>query len=213
MKRRDFSTQLAGVGLGLALTGTAQAQGAPVEGQQYQRLNSPVPTNLPAQKKVEVVEFFSYACPHCFAFEPVLEPWVKRLAPDVYFHPVPVGFIGPQYQKMFYALEEIGQREAMHHKIFSAIHVQRARLNTDAEITAFLVSNGVDGAKFADAMKSFSVSNKVTRGATLSSGYKVNSVPMLGVQGRYTAEGAVDGSHERALPVLDYLIQRARQGA
>jgi thiol:disulfide interchange protein DsbA len=213
MKRRDFSTQLAGVGLGLALTAPSRAQGAPVEGQQYQRLSTPVPTSLPAQKKVEVIEFFSYACPHCFAFEPVLEPWVKQLAADVYFHAVPVGFIGPQYQKMFYALEEIGQREAMHRKIFNAIHVQRARLNTDAEIAAFLVSNGVDGAKFADAMKSFSVSNKVTRGATLSSAYKVNSVPMLGVQGRYIAEGAVDGSHERALPVLDYLIQRARQGA
>jgi thiol:disulfide interchange protein DsbA len=213
MKRRDFSTQLAGVGLGLALTGSARAQGAPVEGQQYQRLNTPVPTSLPPQKKVEVIEFFSYACPHCFAFEPVLEPWVKQLAADVYFHPVPVGFIGPQYQKMFYALEEIGQREAMHRKIFNAIHVQRARLNTEAEIAAFLVSNGVDGAKFGDAMKSFSVNNKVTRGASLSSAYRVNSVPMLGVQGRYTAEGAVEGSHERALPVLDYLIQRARQGA
>ena len=62
-------------------------------------------------------------------------------------------------------------------------------------------------------LKSFAVNTKVNRASTLLGGYKISGVPTLGVQGRYTVEGAVDGSHERALVVADYLIQRTRQGA
>jgi thiol:disulfide interchange protein DsbA len=214
MKRRDFSLQLAGAGLGLAVAGAARAQGAPVEGQQFARLQTAVPVTLPsAQKKVEVIEFFSYACPHCAAFDPTMEAWIKQLPPDVYFHYVPVGFIGPALQKMFFALEEIGQREALHRKVFAALHVEHKRLNTESEITAFLVANGVDGGKYSDAYKSFAVNTKLTRGQQLVNAYKVDSVPMIGVQGRYTTSPALTGTHERTLPVMDYLIQRARQGA
>lgn len=218
MKRRDFSLQLAGtgLGLGLAMAGGARAQGAPVEGQQFTRLNTAAPLSLPnAQKKVEVVEFFSYACPHCFAFEPTLEAWVKQLPPDVYFHYVPVGFVsgGAWVPKVFFALEEMGQREAMHRKIFAALHVQHVRLNTEADITAFLVANGVDGGKFNAAYKSFSVNTKLARNQQLASAYKVDSVPMIGVQGRYTTSPAAAGTNERTLSVIDNLIQRARQGA
>jgi thiol:disulfide interchange protein DsbA len=214
MKRRDFSLQLAGAGLGLAVAGAARAQGVPVEGQQFARLQTPAPVTLPsAQKKVEVIEFFSYACPHCSAFDPTMEAWIKQLPPDVYFHYVPVGFIGPALQKMFYALEEIGQREAMHRKVFAALHVEHKRLNTESEITAFLVANGVDGRKYGDAYKSFAVNTKLSRGQQLVNAYKVDSVPMIGVQGRYTTSPAQTGTHERTLPVMDYLIQRARQGA
>jgi thiol:disulfide interchange protein DsbA len=213
MKRRDFSLQLVGAGLGLTAVDAARAQGAPVEGQQYMRLQTAVPVTLPsAQKKVEVIEFFSYACPHCSAFDPTMEVWIRQLPPDVYFHYVPVGFIGPALQKMFYALEEIGQREALHRKVFAALHVERKRLNTESEIAAFVVANGVDGAKYSDAYKSFAVNTKLARGQQAVNAYKVDSVPMIGVQGRYTTSPAQAGTHERTLPVIDYLIQRARQG-
>ena len=79
MKRRDFSIQLAGAGLGLAMAGGARAQGGPVEGTHYVRLQTPAPTSIPEGKKVEVVEFFWYECGHCFNFEPLLETWSKRL--------------------------------------------------------------------------------------------------------------------------------------
>ncbi len=214
MKRRNFSLQLVGTGVAMALAGTARAQGAPVEGQQFTRLQTAAPLSLPnAQKKVEVIEFFSYACPHCFAFDPTMEAWIKALPPDVYFRYVPVGFIGPALQKAFYALEEIDQRVAMHRKIFAAFHVQRTRLNTEAEITAFLIANGVDGGKYNDAYKSFAVNTKLSRGQQTVNAYKVDSVPMVGVQGRYTTSPAQTGTPERTVPVMDFLVQRARQGA
>jgi len=212
MKRRDFSLQLASAGLGLALVGTARAQGAPVEGQQFQRLQTVVAVSLPAGKKVEVLEFFSYACPHCFSFESALEVWIKQLPSDVLFRQVPVGFMAPALQKAFFALEEMGQRDALHRKIFSAFHVQRTRLNTEAEVLAFVTGNGIDGAKFTEALKSFAVNTKISRTQQLMSGYKIDSVPMLGVHGRFTTSPSMAGTSERALAVTDTLIQRARQG-
>ena len=213
MKRRDFSQQLVGAGLGLALVGSARAQaGAPVEGRDYVKLQTAAPVTLPPGKKVEVVEFFWYGCPHCFAFEPIVDAWAKRLPADVHFHQLPFAFIGPpEHQKLFYALEEIGQREALQRKLFTAIHVDHKRINTEAEITAFVTANGVDGAKFADAWKSFSVNTKLSRGKLLSNAYKIDGVPAIGIHGRYYTSATLAGTHERAVQVAETLIQRARQ--
>lgn len=215
MKRRDFSHQLAGAGLGLALAGAARAQGAPTEGKDFSRLQTAAPVTLPTpQKKVEVVEFFWYGCSHCFALEPTIEAWAQRVPADVYFHPVPFAFIGPpEHQKLFYALEEIGQREALHRRIFNAIHMQNKRLMSESEIVAFVTANGVDGARFTEAYKSFSVNTRINRGKQLASAYKVEAVPTIGVQGRYYTSASQAGTHERSLLVTDYLIQRSRQGA
>ncbi|MDQ2780415.1 MAG: thiol:disulfide interchange protein DsbA/DsbL [Pseudomonadota bacterium] len=216
MKRRDFSKQLTGAGFGLALAGTARAQGAPVEGQQYVRLQTAAPVSLPApDKKIEVVEFFSYACPHCYAFEPLIEAWAKRLPPDVYFHQVPVGFSAAYQvlQKMYYALEDSGQLTALHRKVFYGIHQQGKHFTNEADMVAFVTASGGDGAKFSNAFKSFGVATKVARAKQLADAYKIDGVPAVGVQGRYYTAASLAGSHERALQVADYLIQRARQPA
>jgi protein dithiol oxidoreductase (disulfide-forming) len=214
MNRRDFSMQLAAAGLGLASAGAARAQGAPEEGKHYVKLQTPAPVSLQAAKKVEVLEFFWYGCPHCFSFEPIVSSWAKKLPADVQFRQMPFGYIGPvEHQKLFYALEELGQREEMQPKIFNAIHVQNKRLNSEADITAFVAANGVDGAKFTEAFKSFAVNTKVSKGKTVSNAYKIDGVPALGIQGRFYTSATLAGSHERALAVTDFLVQRVRQGA
>ena len=214
MQRRDFSLQLASAGLGLALTGTANAQGAPKEGTHYVKLSPPAPVTLTGpDKKIEVVEFFWYGCPHCYAFEPVLEPWAKKLAADVSFRQVPVAFNSQHvvHQKLFYALEEMGQLAAVHRKVFAAIHQQNKRLTSDSEIQSFAKDNGVDGAKLADAMKSFGVSTKANRAKQLADAYKIDGVPALGIHGRFYTSASLAGTHERAVAVADFLIQLARK--
>lgn len=215
MNRRDFSSLLAGTGLGLAAAGEASAQGAPEEGKHYVRLQTPAPVTLSGPtKKIEVVEFFWYGCPHCFSFEPTIEAWAKRLPADVQFRQLPFAFIGPvEHQKLFYALEEIGQREALQRRIFNAIHVENRRINSEADILAFVTANGVDAAKFTEAWKSFGVNNKLSRGKQLSNAYKIDGVPAIGVQGRFYTAPSLAGGSERAVAVADFLIQRARQSA
>ena len=214
MKRREFTHQLVALG-GLGLSGQVAAQGGPVEGTHYVKLQTPAPVSLPAGKKIEVVEFFWYECPHCNQFESLLEGWVKKLPADVAFRQVPVGFTArhQQHQKLFYALEEMGQLATLHRRIFAAIHVQNRRMSTEPEIMAYVKDQGLDMAKFGDAFKSFQVNTKATRAKTLTEAYKIDGVPALGIHGRFFTSGALTGSHDRALAVTDFLIQRARQVA
>jgi len=212
MKRRDFSLQLAVAGFGALAASAAGAQGAPVEGTHYTKLAQPVPVSTPAGK-IEVIEFFSYGCPHCNALEPTLEVWAKRLPPDVVFKRVPVGFnaLYENYQRIYYALEAMGQVEAMHRKVFNAIHQQRQRLDKEADIAAFMTANGLDGAKFVDLYKSFTVQTKAKQAQQLSQSYKIDGVPSMAVQGRYVTSGSLAGSNERALAVTDALVQNLRK--
>ena len=213
MNRRDFSIHLLA---GVATTGLAQAQGGPVEGTHYVKLSQPAPVTLPSpDKKIEVVEFFWYECPHCNAFEPALEGWVKKLPPDVAFRQVPVGFSARHQvgQKLFYALEEMGQLAAYHRRIFAAIHVQNRRMGTEADVMALMKDQGVDMGKFTDAYKSFQVNTKANRAKQLTDAYKIDGVPALGIQGQYFTSGSLAGGNERVLAVADFLIARSRQKA
>ncbi|HZF80954.1 MAG TPA: thiol:disulfide interchange protein DsbA/DsbL [Rubrivivax sp.] len=217
MKRREFTHSLGLAGMALTgLAGGARAQGAAlVEGKDFARLETPAPVGtLPAGKKVEVIEFLWYGCLHCFRLEPLIEAWAKRLPADVHFRQLPFAFIGPvEHQKLFYALEELGQREALQRKVFNTIHVERKPLNSEADITAFVAANGVDAAKFSEAFKSFGVNTKLTRGKALANAYKVDSVPTIGIHGRYFTSASLAGGNERALQVADQLIVRSRQPA
>lgn len=216
MKRRDFSKQMAGAGLGLTVSGLARAQGAFVEGQHFVKLNTPASVSLKGtDKKVEVVEFFGYWCPHCYSFESTLDAWVKRLPPDVLFRRVPVAFSAPQQpiQKAFYALEEMGQLPALHRKIFAAIHQQNKRLATESEILEFVAAQGIDVAKFREAFASFGVNTRSNKARQLSQEYKIDGVPTLGVQGQFFTSGTLAGSNDRMVAVVDFLIQRSRPPA
>ena len=213
MNRREFST-LIGAGLGsVAFLNAlpAAAQGTPVEGTQFQRIEPAQPTT---PGKIEVLEFFSYACPHCAAFEPVLEPWTKKLPADVVFRRVPVPFLmaAENFQRTYYALETLGMVDTMQRKIFTAVHADHLRLETPNDVAAIVTKNGGDAAKFLDAMKSFGVANSVTRAKKLTADYKIDSVPTLAVNGRYTTSPADAGGADKALAVADFLIQRARKG-
>ncbi len=215
MKRRDFSLQLAATGLGLGVAGPGRAQGAPVEGRNYVKLNTPAPVSVAAgDKKVEVVEFFGYWCPHCYAFESTLEAWVKRLPADVSFRRVPVAFGVPQQplQKAYFALEDLGQINNLHRKIFAAIHQQNKRLGSESEIFEFVGAQGVDMSKFREAFGSFSVNTRATRARQLSQDYKIDGVPTLGVHGRFFTSGSLSGGNDRMVAVADFLIDRIRRG-
>ncbi|MCZ8077466.1 MAG: thiol:disulfide interchange protein DsbA/DsbL, partial [Paucibacter sp.] len=170
--------------------------------------------------KIEVVEFFWYGCPHCYAFEPVLAPWIKQLPADVAFRRVHVGFNAmiKQQQKLFYALEALGKAAELQDKIFIAFHELRLDLNDEKSITELVVKLGVDGAKFKDAYNAFGVVTKAGQGSKLSEAYRIDGVPALGIGGRYLTSPSIAGlrgdneqaNGRRALAVADHLIQLAR---
>lgn len=215
MNRRDFSSQLLVAGFAVPAVSFAErasAQtGAPVEGKQFMRLEPPVATQTAG--KLEVLEFFSYACSHCAAFEPTLEAWSKKLPTDVLFQRVPVPFLAnaENFQRTYYALQTMGQVDTVQRKVFTAVHVDRARLEKPADIAALMAKNGIDATKFLDVFNSFSVANSVSKAKKLAEAYRLDGVPTLAVQGRYTTSPGLAGGAENAVAVVDYLLQRSRK--
>ena len=211
MERREFTLSGAVVGLALAgLVPGARAQGgAPVEGKDFLRVAQPVST---PPGKVDVVEFFGYWCPHCHAFEPLLDAWVRKLPSHVSFRRMPIAFQPSQEpaQRLYFALEALGLVDTMHRKVFNAIHSQRQRLDKDSGIGAWASANGADGAKIMDMMKSFSVSTKARQAMQLAGNFRVEGVPTLGIAGRYLTSPSIAGAAERALTVADALIVLSR---
>jgi protein dithiol oxidoreductase (disulfide-forming) len=217
IKRRNFSLTVGGAAV-LALGGgsRAWAQGGPIEGRQYVRLSEPVPVSLtdPA-KKVEVLEFFWYGCPACNAFAPAIEAWHKRLPADVAFRRVPVGFSVPHqlHQKMFFALERMGKVDELHSRIFAAIHRQNQRLMNERDIVEWVAANGVDAQEFRGLFRSMPVDSRSRQARQLHDAYRIEGVPSIGVHGRFVTSPSMAGGFDRALPVTEFLIQRARQAA
>jgi thiol:disulfide interchange protein DsbA len=213
MKRREFSAGAACLAAAALSPATLLAQQKqPEEGSEYLALKRPVNVSVPPGK-VEVIEFFWYSCPHCNAFEPRLQAWVKRLQPDVVMKRVPVAFrddFVPQ-QRLYYTLEALGKVDELHEKVFHAIHVDRMALNRDDGILDWAGKQGLDKAKFAEAYQSFDVTSKARRATQLQDAFQVQGVPAMGIAGRYYTDGTIAGNIDRVLPVTDYLIFQARK--
>ncbi|MBW8846971.1 MAG: thiol:disulfide interchange protein DsbA/DsbL [Burkholderiales bacterium] len=215
MKRRDAALALAAAGL---LPTAAWAQGGPVEGKHYVRLGQGLPST---PGKIEVIEFFFYRCPHCDAFDPLLEAWVQQLPPDVVFRRVPVGqqAVLKLHQRMYYALEAMGAlTPAVHSGIFNAFHRQGVDANDEAAVVALVGKLGVDTARFKQTFSSFGVQAKLAQGAKLAELSGADSTPALVIAGRFrTGPGmgsnpnqseAVQG--QQTLAVADFLIKLSR---
>jgi thiol:disulfide interchange protein DsbA len=206
---------LASLGYATVALATAPAfaqKSGPQAGTQYQLVS---PVQPPESKtKVEVIEFFWYGCPHCYAFEPYIEPWIKKVPSDVLFHRVPAVFNQSwiPHAQLYYSLEVLGEVDRLHGLIFDTIHKQHQTLATEATIGDFLEKNGVDRKKFTEAFNSFSVASKVQHSVQLQGAYKLDGVPTMGIDGRYMTSAPMNGnSHEAVLPVVDYLIVEARK--
>lgn len=211
MKRRDFSATAAAI---VAVPLTSWAQGKkPEEGVEYLALDKRVPTEV-GDGKIEVIEFFWYSCPHCNAFEPRFAAWLKAAPKDVVVKRVPVRFrddFEPQ-QRAYYVFEALNMIDAMHGKLFHAIHTERQTLNTLAALAAWADKNGLPAQKFTDTYNSFGVVSKARRATQLQEAFKVQGVPALGVAGRFYTDGSLAGSMERAVQTMDFLIAEVRRG-
>jgi thiol:disulfide interchange protein DsbA len=213
IKRRDFCAAATLATTGLASTNLLAQAKQPQAGADYVRLAKPAPVDTPAGK-IEVLEFFWYRCPHCNAFEPVLNAWAKRLPKDVVFKRVPVAFQSsylPQ-QRLYYVLEAMGLTEKLHDRVFAAIHVEGRNLSTEQAIADWMVKQGVDRVTFTSHFNSFNTATKAQRATQLMNAYQVEGVPALGVAGRFYTDGAMTQNMDRALQVVDFLTVEVRAG-
>ena len=218
MDRRAFSRNAASLAAALALAAAgaparARAQGfTPQEGRDFQAL--PKPIAVPANGKIEVIEFFWYACPHCFAFEPAIEPWILKLPADVHFRRVPVGFDARKeiHQRIFYTWEALGVVEQMHLKTFSRFHVQKKPIDSIGDMVAFAQENGLDATKVQAAWNSFGVQSRCSAAKHLEDDYGIERMPEMAIAGRFVAVAQPAAGPDSVLVTTDWLINRIRHG-
>lgn len=185
----------------------------PQPGFEYMQTQQAIPTDNPA--KIEVTELFWYGCPHCFALEPQLNAWVKKLGKDVEFKRVP-GIARPDWApgaKAYYAMDALGVTEKLHSALFDAIHKQRSvKPDDNAGLIDWIAKQGgLDRKKVEEAYNSFSVNTKMMRATQIFRASGATGVPTLIIDGKYLTSSTLAGGNEEALKTADYLIEKARK--
>ena len=223
MKRLMQLGYFAGL-VALLVAGNSMAQPAPVPGRDYVLINPAQPTE--GGKKIEVVEFFWYGCPHCYHLEPSLNAWLKKKPADVEFKAVPGTFGAPTWEPLtrtYYALDAMGVAAKYHDAIFAAVHLekdpakQRAMVNDSRAIADWLGGKGVDKQKFLETYNSFTVNSRTKRSEEMTRNYDVSGTPALAVDGKYLVSPSsflnADNSlnYDRFFGVVDQLIAQARK--
>lgn len=179
----------------------------PVEGVNY----TVVGVEPNKEGKIQVAEFFWYACPHCFAFEPALKEWLKSTPEDVEFFRVPATFNRPHvlmHARTFYALEQMGKFE-VGDAIMDAMHNKKRRMMTQEAMEAFLSEQGVDIAMYRQMMDSFVVNLKMQEAVKLAAKYDITGVPSVVVDGEFKVGKAASWQYKTQ--IMDFLIAKARE--
>lgn len=205
---RAFAIALIGLSLSIP---AAALPSRYVAGIDYTTLDAPVDTQ--SGDNIEVIEFFLYSCPHCYAFDPHIQTWAAQLPEDVTFRRVPVTFgaAGPVYARVFYTAKALGVLHKLHADVFAAIHDHGKSLLKPDAIRAFFVAHGVDGKAFDKIFNSQAISDKIKAARSLMRAYRVTSVPSLGINGRYWVNARQAGSHKAMLDIASFLIQKERR--
>lgn len=171
----------------LLASGAALAADAQL-GKDYTLMNPPQPTST---KKIEVLEFFFYGCPHCYHLHPLLSAWKKTMPRDVELTYVPTVF-RESWEPMaytFYALESMGKLEQLHDALYRAWNEDNMVLVDEDKIADFVAKHGVDRAEFVAAYNSFAMKSMVTRAEQMIRSYGIDGTPTLVVDGKYKIEG------------------------
>ena len=192
------------------LTAALAAPEPAEEGTDFKRITTPLAVET--GKKVELVEFFWYRCPHCNQLEPGMETWLKKLPADVAFRPVPAVF-RPDWlpaARLYYALDDMGAVGKLHGKVFDAYHKEKLDLDNEEQLMAWVKKQGLDENKFKAAYKSFSTQTRAMKGAQAARAAGITGVPALMIDGKYLTSISMTITEERLFEVLDDLIQRAR---
>lgn len=195
----------------LLFTSSALAFAQAQPGKDYLVINPPQPTE--SGNKIEVLEVFSYMCPHCSHFEPTLAGWAKKLPADVQFRRMPVVFGRASWETLartYYSLEALGAVEKVHSKIFDAIHEENLILQNKDTLAEWMGKQGVDQKKFSELLGSFGVQSKIQRSNQRAQNYGISGVPSLVIDGKYMVSTTQAGSEEGMLKVTDQLIQMIR---
>lgn len=182
-----------------------------VEGKHYRVLPQQQPTTTGT--KIEVVEAFSYMCPHCFSFQPYLHEWLKGQQ-DVTLVRLPVALGHVKWlstAKAYFVAEALGVLEQSHMAMFENIHRLRKDLSDPKEQALFYTDYGISEADYNKALASFAVDTRIKRSHVMARNYQLSGTPTVIINGKYITSPLMAGSMENATRVIDMLVEQERK--
>jgi thiol:disulfide interchange protein DsbA len=168
-------------------------------------------------EKKEVLEFFSFWCPHCFQFEPIVKDIKTAIADDVEFKKVHVNFMGfasKQTQdnatRAMMVAKALKKSDALNQAIFRYIHVTRSSITDLKDLKNIFVVNGVEPEEFDNMASSFSVNSMVQMNNKTIEKYRtyVSSVPNFIVNGKYQATFTRDMNQADMVDLIVFLSNK-----
>jgi thiol:disulfide interchange protein DsbA len=196
----------------LPLTACAQEAGSKwKEGTHYKVLDRE------ATDKPVITEYFSFWCPHCFQFEPIVAQIKAKKSEGTKFNKVHVNFMrftGPDVQddatKAMLIARAMKQEEAMNGAIFNYIHKQRASITGLKDLRNIFVVNGVDGAEFDKMAKSFGVNSMLRKNQQQIDDYReyLTGVPSFVINGKYQPTFTADMTFDDIADLIVWLSEQ-----
>ncbi len=221
--RRQFMTQLMGVGVmgkaalgalpaaGLGWSSVALAQST----QAYKLIEPAMPTQ--DESKVEVLEFFWFGCPHCFAFEPAINKWAESKPEYVNFvrEAPPLNPSWEQHSRAFYAAQTLGITDGMFDATFDEIHKKKKPLRNAKKVAQFIESLdlGVSAADFTKEMDSFAVNQAMKRSMLRAQQAGIQAVPSVVINGKYMTSNSLAGSRQGIIDTINELAAKEHEAA
>lgn len=142
-----------------------------------------------ATRQPEVIEFFSYLCPNCAAFEPIIDSLRETLPAEIPFKKNPVDFLGrdmgDEMQRAYAVAELLGVEHVLSPAIFDRIYAQRQPPKNRDEVKTVFMENNVSAEMFDGAVDSFAVLGMLARYNRNVDEYKIRGVPAFLVNGKY----------------------------
>lgn len=180
------------------------------EGVDYEVLQQPGKVEVPG--KIEVREFFSFSCPHCYQLESFTNEWKPKLAQDVNFVMTPAA-MRKDWEPLayaYYVADAMGKLEQIKPELFNAIHGKKEKLFTQEDLAEFFTRYGVSKDEFNKLYSSFSVRVKVRQATALAKTYRLRGVPALVVNGKYLVKSQAGKTFADTLEVVDFLVNKER---
>ncbi|QPG05267.1 thiol:disulfide interchange protein DsbA/DsbL [Salinimonas marina] len=171
----------------------------------------------PATEKPEILEFFSYWCPHCYQFEPLVKDIKEKVSKETKFNKIHVNFMGftstdiqDDATRAMMIARAIKQEDELNSAIFDYIHKQRASVTGMKDLRNIFVVNGVDKAEFDKMASSFGVNNMLKKNNKTLEQYRqyVRGVPNFIVNGRYQAQFTSDMSKDEIVDLIVWLSKK-----
>lgn len=161
---------------------------------------------------IEVVEFFSYACPHCANLEPMLDDWVSDLPDNVEFRRVHIAVdtMTSRLAKTFLILESQGALEANHRRVFDAIHGRNIMFLNDEQLAEFMHGRGIERDRFLSAMKSSHIARQIASNRDFMNETQTLGVPSMLIGNKFQVPAV--GGNRQLLDTSKWLVNELLAG-